>query len=304
MRLHEGLIEKSIESFSMAIEIYHKPTMKYRMEGFTLYMCNAWELLLKAHMIKRMGKKSIYFEDHPDRTLSFENCIQKVFTNNKDPLRLNLEKMIELKNTSPIFIIEEYELIYAPLFQSCVLNYIEKMNVYHDVNIDEIVRPYFLTLPVNSKPFKDEDIRERYPVEIAKKTLDMKKKMDELTASANAKFAIRLDNLDSLNRAKEKIKATHDPQSYKITAKLCILYIRDHLNKAGIELLYDGKPAKFNNFHLNNFMKHFKMKTNEKYCYVDNSDKQPQYTYSHKAVEFIYEELAKDPQNILNRIKK
>lgn len=29
-----------------------------------------------------------------------ENGVQKVFTNNKDPLRINLEKIIELRNTS------------------------------------------------------------------------------------------------------------------------------------------------------------------------------------------------------------
>ena len=50
MNIIEKLIEKSKESFSMAIEIYNKPTIKYRVEGFSMFICNAWELMLKAHM--------------------------------------------------------------------------------------------------------------------------------------------------------------------------------------------------------------------------------------------------------------
>ncbi|MCD8018080.1 MAG: DUF3644 domain-containing protein [Clostridiales bacterium] len=83
MNLEERLIDKSIEAFSMAIELYNKPTIKYRVEGFSLFVCNVWELMLKAHMIKTMGSESIYYKNHPERTLSLENCVQKVFTNNK-----------------------------------------------------------------------------------------------------------------------------------------------------------------------------------------------------------------------------
>ena len=76
------LINKSKEAFCMAIELYNKPTIKYRAEGFALFICNAWELMLKAHMLNTMGETSIYHKDNPHRTLSLENCIQKVFTNN------------------------------------------------------------------------------------------------------------------------------------------------------------------------------------------------------------------------------
>ncbi len=42
--LEDRLVEKSIEAFSMAIELYNKPTIKYRVEGFSLFICNAWSL--------------------------------------------------------------------------------------------------------------------------------------------------------------------------------------------------------------------------------------------------------------------
>lgn len=126
MSLYEKLLEKSKEAFVMAVEIYNKPTIKYRVEGFSFFICNAWELMLKAYMIKYMGENSIYYTDNPSRTLSLESCIKKILTNNKDPLRKNLEKIIELRNISTHFITEEYEMVYIPLFQACVFNFIEK----------------------------------------------------------------------------------------------------------------------------------------------------------------------------------
>ena len=102
--LEERLLDKSKEAFAMAIELYNKPTIKYRVEGFSLFVCNAWELMLKAYLLKTKGPESIYYKDNKNRTISLENAIKEVFTNNKDPLRINLEKIVELRNTSTHFI--------------------------------------------------------------------------------------------------------------------------------------------------------------------------------------------------------
>ena len=84
------LLEKSKEAFIMSVEIYNKPTIKYRVEGFSFFICNAWELMLKAHIIKKFGGDKIYYKDKPNRTISLSDCVKEVFTNNKDPLRINL----------------------------------------------------------------------------------------------------------------------------------------------------------------------------------------------------------------------
>ena len=79
MDLTEKLLDKSKEAFTMAIEIYNKPTIKYRIEGFSFFICNAWELMLKAYMIKAKGENSIYYKDNPERTLSLENCPTSIY---------------------------------------------------------------------------------------------------------------------------------------------------------------------------------------------------------------------------------
>ena len=92
----EKLLEKSKEAFVMAIEIYNKQTIKYRVEGFSFFICNAWELMLKAYLIREYGEKSIYYKDNQERTITLENCLQKVISNEKAPLRKNLNKIIFL----------------------------------------------------------------------------------------------------------------------------------------------------------------------------------------------------------------
>lgn len=162
MKIEDKLLEKSIESFMMSIEVYNKPSIKYRVEGFAFFICNAWELMLKSHMIKTFGEKSIYYKDNPTRTLSLENCIEKVFTNDKDPLRINLKKIVELRNTSTHFIVEEYEMVYVPLFQACVLNFSEKIKAFHSIDIEDYVPANFLTLAINTSSFESEAIRVKY----------------------------------------------------------------------------------------------------------------------------------------------
>ena len=49
--IEDKLIEKAKECFTMAIELYNKPTIKYRVEGFSFFIVNAWELMLKAELI-------------------------------------------------------------------------------------------------------------------------------------------------------------------------------------------------------------------------------------------------------------
>lgn len=72
MTTSERLVDKAKEAFVMAIEIYNKPSINYRLEGFSFFICNAWELMLKAHMINKFGEQSIYYSDKPNRTISLQ----------------------------------------------------------------------------------------------------------------------------------------------------------------------------------------------------------------------------------------
>lgn len=316
------LLDKSKEVFSMAIELYNKPTINYRVEGFALFICNAWELMLKAHLIQTYGADSIYYKDNRDRTLTLENCIKILFTNSKDPLRINLEKIIELRNTSTHFIVEEYEMVYVPLFQSCILNFNDKMMAFHQIDMTTIIPQNFLSLSVSMNALNDSEIVAKYPEEIATKILTAKDAIDHLSSQTNDKFAIKIEHFHYLTKDKNKatsyvnvtknadvsvkiVRDVKDPNNtHKYTTKTCIVKIKENLTKGNIKLLYGGNSAKFTSFHFTNFCKHFGLKENDKYCYVHRQFTTPQYSYSQQAIDFIVEELKKDPDNILDNIKK
>lgn len=313
--MQNKLLEKSKEAFVMAIEIYNKPTIRYRVEGFSFFICNAWELMLKSYMIKKFGRDSIYYKDNPERTITLENCLQKVISNEKAPLRKNLNKIIELRNTSTHFVTEEYEMIYIPLFQACVLNFVEKMQEYHNVDMTEVVPQNFLTLAVSMKALDESVIRAKYPEEIATKMLMTNQQLEPMIAENNQSFAIKVEHLHFLTKDRTKatsivkvdkdatvgvkiIKELKDPNdTHKYTMKNAIKEINRRLQNMGIEFT-------MNQYLFDLFNKKYGIKENEKYCYIHKQYAQPSYTYSMQAIELIVSEIAKNPENIVEYLKK
>lgn len=312
--LPERLLDKSKEAFSMAIELYNKPTIKYRIEGFSMFICNAWELMLKAHLLNNKGEKSIYYKDNPNRTITLENCIKLIFTNDKDPLRLNLEKIVELRNTSTHFITIEYEMLYVPLFQSCIFNFNEKMMLFHNIDMTDIIPQNFLSLAVSMKALNEEEIIAKYPEEIATKLIDTSNTLGELVLNNNNAFAIRIEhyhyitkkkseatsiiNVDSRAEAQVKIiKDIKDPNdTHKYNMKSCNEEINKRLKKLDI-------PICFNQYHFNLFCKYYGIKQNLKLCYTYKINTTPTYSYSQQAIDFIIDEIKKDPENIIQNLK-
>jgi len=309
------LLNKSKEAFMMAIEIYNKPTIHYRVEGFSFFICNAWELMLKAHMINKFSESSIYYKDNPNRTITLEKCISSIFTNNKAPLRLNLEKIIELRNTSTHFITEEYEMIYIPLFQSCVFNFIEKMQEFHNIDMTEIIPQNFLTLAVSMKSINASEIRAKYPEEIANKLISTHDTISEIVEESNDAFAIRIEHYHYITKDKNKatsfvhiekdsntgikiLKELKDPNdTHKYTAKKCNKEINKRLLKLDINI-------NFNMYNFNLFCKYYGIKENKKLCYVYKVGSQPTYSYSIQTIDFIVEEIRKNPDTIIQDLKE
>lgn len=314
MNITNKLLNKSKEAFIMAIEIYNKPTIKYRVEGFSFFICNAWELMLKAHMINKFGEDSIYYKDNPGRTITLEKCLQQIFTNEKTPLRRNLTKIIELRNTSTHFITEEYEMIYIPLFQACVLNFVEKMQEFHGINMTEVIPQNFLTLAVSMKALDENVIRATYPEEIAQKLITTNEQLEPMIAENNQSFAIKIEHLHYITKDKSQatsfvhvdknaetgvkiIKELKDPNNtHKYTMKNAIKEINRRLQTQGIEFT-------MNNYIFNLFNKVYAIKENEEYCYVHKQFSQPTYSYSMKAIELIVGEIIKKPADIIEYLK-
>ena len=108
------MAEKSLEAALAAIESYNKPDARYREESFVVLMVNAWELLIKAKLIKDSGNKlsAIYINENLSgkrpkyklsrsgnkMTIDVLRCINLAIVDEK--LRAQLLILVELRNDS------------------------------------------------------------------------------------------------------------------------------------------------------------------------------------------------------------
>ena len=109
-------------------------------------------------------------------------------------------KIIELRNTSTHFVTEEYEMVYIPLFQACVLNFVEKMQEFHGVDMTEVIPQNFLTLAISMKVLDENEIRAKYPEEIARKLIDTHNQLEPMIAENNQSFAIKIEHLHYITK--------------------------------------------------------------------------------------------------------
>lgn len=327
--LANHLLEKSEEAFILAVEIYNKPTIRYRVEGFAFFICNAWELMLKARLLETKGEAAIYYKNKPDRTISLEQCVKDIFTNRNDPLRINIERIIDLRNISTHFVTEEFEQIYVPLFQSCVLNFSNKMLEFFDRDIAEKIPSNFLTLSIKLSDITESEIRARYPRQIADKIIKSRSDVQACAPLAgNEKYAIFIrhdfyitkkekEATVKMGIVKDKENAAYiltkiqDPQNaYPYTRNRALEIINNIIRKEGIAFVNptkeesDEKARRFNAFHFGLFVKFYNMKSDAKYCYAYKIGSQPQYSYSQRAIDFIVEEIKKDPGRVIRNLRE
>lgn len=322
----DRLLSKSQEAFILAIELFNRPTIRYRVEGYAFFLCNAWELMLKAHLIKRDGYRSIFYPGKTQRTLSLEDCLKKAMTNDKDPVRLNIESINELRNTGTHFVVEEYEITYGPIFQANIRNYDDRLRAWHGIDICDSIPDNYLVLSVNRTDLDGETLRAKYTPEIAERLLSMQADIDrhadeernmkyaayfrtEFVLSKKSGIPIRVDK--SSDTPARIIKQLIDPADrYPYRMKDVMALVNRNLLKRKIKFTSkDNTDARFNSYHFNLFVKCYGMKQDERYSFDRSSPNERKagkhsYIYSDPAVNLIAEEIAKDPEHIISKLRK
>jgi len=316
-KIEDKLLDKSVEAFILGLEIYNKPTIKYRVEGFSFFICNAWELMLKSKIIK--DGNTIYYPNEPDRTISLLEAIKKVYTDKRQPLRINLEKIIELRNISTHFVTDDYEIVYAPFFQASVLNFIEQIQRFHGRDITKLISQSFLTLSVNQNELTTEEIRAKYSPEMANKLINVKEDLEVLQKdhtsndlyipirheliitrdkeSADFSVAIDRDSDSNVRYLKELINPNH---KFTLSFKNVIRAVNKQIKTKNISFKYiDSKGDNtFNSYTLNLLNGFYNLKNDNKYCYEFAET----HRYSQQIVNFIIGEIQKDA-NLIEKIK-
>ena len=119
-QFHGKLVARSLDAFTLAIEVYNRPSMKNRVEAFAIMTVNAWELLLKAEILKVDGYAAIFYDG--SKSIAITDAVKKRLQE-KDPVKVNLETLIDLRDNAIHLLIPELQPQLSRLFQATVLNY-------------------------------------------------------------------------------------------------------------------------------------------------------------------------------------
>lgn len=150
-KLTKTLIDKSKDSFLLALELFNKPTIGYRTESFSILFSNAWELLLKAYLYETSGgkKQSIFrkkIKNQKRESITIDECLNKIFTKSNDPVRKNIEYISEIRNEAAHLIIAALDPYFSRVFQRGVLNYIELLDKWFAVKLAGTFKPGLISL--------------------------------------------------------------------------------------------------------------------------------------------------------------
>ena len=297
------MIDKSIESFLLGIEIYNKPTIKYRTESFAFHICNAWELMLKAHLIKTQGLKSIYYtKKNKKGTIQLKTALGRIITNKIDPVRKNLEDVIELRNTSTHFIIEDYNKIYVHIFQSCAYNYYNFLEKYFKSNISQIDLDFILLItPKNNNSYLN---LSNFDNTIINKFIEVKNNIEEKTMNNKSEnYSVNINYMFTIGNQKINI----DPNSKNVVSIPNFNDLYPHRQKEvcieiNKQLKEIGITKNFRQYELSEINKYYKLKDDLNYYNkVNGKATNPTWICSRQLVDFVVN-LFKQNKNILDEI--
>jgi hypothetical protein len=124
--LARALLQRSADNFSLALEVYNRPTLANRVDAFALLFTTAWEQLLKTELVEAHDEDIIFKPvkpNHRRESISLQACLERLVPDDKDPVRRNVEMLAELRHEAAHLVMKELQAVYSRLFQAGVFNY-------------------------------------------------------------------------------------------------------------------------------------------------------------------------------------
>ena len=196
-RLSKQLLQRSQDAYLLALDLYNRPTIRYRVEGFCFLFTNAWELLLKAKIIKdTRHDRTIFYpkrRGQPRKSISLRDALKRVFPNEQDPVRRNVEEIAALRDYATHLIVPELEVVYAGIFQAGVLNYANLLRSWFGVSLTDRASPPMLSLVFDVKQIEPVSLQRRYGKEVSDFILSRQRSIEEAVSEADSpQFGIAL----------------------------------------------------------------------------------------------------------------
>ena len=203
------------------------------------------------------------------------------------------------------------------------MNYCNKLRDFFDMDITEKISSNFLNLSMKLSDIDPVEIQARYSKQISGKLLEMLSRIEDYQKKfENEHFAVTIHHTlyvtknPKLASAKIAIAKDADEVAFILreskdrqaecphTASKCIEIInkwikRDRLKFINSKATDCNKRDIFNKACFNTFVNFYDMKNNPKHCYKYDRTSSPSYSYSDIALRFIYDEIKKNPSEIV-----
>lgn len=134
-KLAKALLRKSKDNMMLALELYNRPSLENKIDGFVMMFCTAWEQLLKAKLIEKNGEKSIYRKVNNKgikETISLRDCLDLVFPKDNF-VKENITRIADLRDHAVHLLMPEVQGIASRLFQSGVFNYSSQFEEFCEI---------------------------------------------------------------------------------------------------------------------------------------------------------------------------
>lgn len=292
------MLHKGQEAMIQCIQTVNNPAIIYRLETFLFLFINAWELLLKARIIKETGNlKEVEIEGDEDKSISFKKCLNKIFVHDNDLIKDNLIKLSELRNkvahkTIPIF--PESVTILA---QAGIFNFEKSLNQWFNRSLNDKI-PGGMVFLVSSLDPLNFSIDHAFlskrltkdVVEILKEWEGKVKHVIEASPESDlAKFAIPIS---------VKAISVNNPSKADLLMSLDSSQIEKAIFVYKEKNLFDDYPLSYENMikelkrrksdikinEVNRIIKEYKLKANNKYA---------SYSFRNKGDKELYESTGK-----------
>lgn len=296
-----ALLSKSEEAYLMAIEIINKPTINYRTEGFCFFICNAWELLLKAFLINKGSDINVInYKDDSNRTIGLDECVEKVFTSTTDKIKNNITLIRNIRNKATHLILPDFDYTLAPAFQRCLTNYNKFFKKqFSEYKLNDKITPYISLVNPGDNQDVSSLILNPANLLLLEKVKQELGTDDSLTqtlrlvstkkeSDADIKYTIVKDGgqpVQTINVPKD-IEKTHPYATKQIIKKI----------SETVELSL-GPNHGFTSNKFQDICKRKKIKTNQDYCYSFTYSTNIIYKYSDLAIEYISEVYIEEGKN-------
>ncbi len=152
-RLSRTLLDASIDAYVLALETINRLSVAYRVQSFVFLFVNSWELMLKARLHEE--RANVFYRkarNQPRRSLSLDDCLNKLFTAAADPVKANIQMVSQLRNEAMHLAIPVIPPDVMGLFQAGVLNYARLLQEWFGISLAERVPLGMMTLVYDFDP--------------------------------------------------------------------------------------------------------------------------------------------------------